>query len=129
MSGYNFLNTSDNGNQNLLPQPLYGTPIPANLFIVLGIFGILCLVIVIILVTLVFKKHNCTTSIEPIQNDVTIHRRTKLDFSMKLTDSDNNQRCVIFFIENNLPQRKIYFVKMHSFAESEHSSDYCLSLT
>ena len=79
MSGYNY--TSDNGNQNLLSQPPYENPIPANLFILLivwGILGIICLV------NLVFKilenKFQTTSSIEPIQNVVTIHRRIRSDF-------------------------------------------------
>ena len=95
MSGYNY--TSDNGNQNLLSQPPYENHIPANLFIILivwAILGIICLV------NLVFKlleyKFQTTSSIEPIQIVVTIHRRIRSDwiFLMKLTDSpDSDYEC------------------------------------
>ena len=78
MSGYNY--TSDNGNQNLLLQPPYENPIPANLLILLivwGILGIICLVN--LLFKVLEKRFHNTSSIEPIQNVVTIHRRIRSD--------------------------------------------------
>ena len=79
MSRFNY--TFDNGNQNILSQPPYENPIPANLFILLivwGILGIICLVNLVFKV--LEKKCQTTNSIEPIQNVVTIHRRIRSDF-------------------------------------------------